>query len=161
MQISSLLSKYLDTSPTSKRPETIQPADNAQPTDTPASSSSAATARTLRDILSQYDITNISPRGFSEMLQSLRKAGAIDEQQFRDLSAIRGELDQAGIDPNEPTNLLRFYAEKVDEAQTAGEKANSPDAQTLIADMQRRLEWLKKLTTVQTATQSVGLDSLA
>lgn len=154
MQVSSLLSKYLDLSPSSKRPEVDEASNKATSAEATGTTSSGAAA--LREILSRYDVTDISPRKFSEMLQSLRTAGAITEEQFQDLSAIRTELDLQGFDPDENLDLVRFYTEKLEDAcQADGEVPVGAAA------VERRLEWLQKFAMMQSVPETAGVDWMA
>ena len=166
MQISSLLSRYLDTS--AVRHGTDMPESNAAaPADKPATdtSSSAANSAAFRQVLSQYDVTSISPRQFSEMLQNLRKAGAISDQQYQDLSQVRSELDQAGIEPDERVDLVQFYADRLKKAQQSAADSQEqtgtlPAGQTqLLSTLDQRLQWLRKVATIQT-DPAAGVNSV-
>ena len=147
-----------------------QPAEPAaeKPPDTSAGQPEAAVGRSplLREILAGYDVTDISPREFSEMLQELHQAGALTDEQFQDLSRVRLDLDSNNIDPREPLDLVKFYVEKLEELQPTlrelGEQAGSPPVDpAAVAVVQRRLAWLGKFAAIQSAPDGMDLDQLA
>ena len=123
----------------------------------------ASPRATFRAIVSQYDVTKISPRALSEMLQKLRSAGAISDAELQELSLMRLDLDAQGVDPEKPTNVLDFYADRLRQLQD--EQAKSPAAagsgtagEASVASVQRRLDWLRKLATVQSSRERAGVD---
>ena len=165
MQITSLLSRYLDTSGIRHGAEAIgqavlPQAEKPVAEESPSGQDSAA----VRQILSQYDVTSISPRQFSEMLQKLHQSGAITDQQFQDFSQVRSELDQAGVEPDEKTDLVRFYTKRLDQARDSGKEAldktgTLPAGQTaMISSIEQRLQWLQKVATIQ-ADPAAGVNS--
>lgn len=156
MQVSNLLSRFLDTSPVSKRPDSAEPADGQQPEDSPLNLlAPGASTRAAHEVLSRYNVNDITPRKFTEMLQSLRKTGAVSEQQFQDLSTIRAELDAQGIKPDEKIDLVKFCEKRLEDAQDA--KAEP----SLISAMERRLESLRKFALIQSTPEMAGLNSFA
>ena len=124
----------------------------------------AAPRATFRAIVSQYDVTKISPRALSEMLQKLRSAGAISDAEVQELSLMRLDLDAQGADPEKPINLLDFYADRLRQLQDeqakspAGAESDTPGEASL-ASVQRRLDWLRKLATVQSLRERGGVDN--
>ena len=121
---------------------------------------------TLREILARYDVTDISPRGFSEMIQKLHQAGALTDEQFQELSLVRLDLDLDDVAPDENLNLIDYYADKLSELQhgleDAGNRLGSPAGDPPPpAAVQRRLAWLQKLTAIQSAPDALGLDQSA
>ena len=114
------------------------------------------------EILGQYDVSDISAEEFSEMIQKLYRAGAITENEFRQLAAIRGDLDAAGFDADESTNLLEFYGVKISQLQRQGKNANDPSsAQKQLGELVQRLDWLEKFALIQAAPETLGLDAVA
>ena len=85
-------------------------AGGTTPAATPATSA-------MRQILAEYDVTNISPSELSSMVQKLVQAGAVSPQEGKDLAAMRVDLEQAGIEPSQSINLVDFYRERAQEAQ--------------------------------------------
>jgi len=171
MQIASIFSGYSDPAKPGPRNE---PADGSAPAapakgdpsgaSSPAASASSAEA--LWEILAQYDVTDVSPRSFSEMLQKLHRAGVLRDKDFQDLSLIRLDLEREGIDPDERVDLIRLYSRKLRDAQESLEDLRDqgdPLARTdaVVAPLRRRLEWLQKLGAIHANPGSVGLDALA
>ena len=119
----------------------------------------------LREIVGRYDVTDITPRQFTEMIQSLHQAGAVSDQQLQELSLIRIDLDLEGLDPDESLDLLDFFADKLkDLAQVMDDyqsDAFSTDGPPPIGPVQHRLEWLQKFALLQSAPDTFGLDALA
>lgn len=129
--------------------------------------SPAADDTALREILARYDVTDISPREFSEMIRKLHEAGTLTDEQFQELSLIRVDLDLDCLDPDEALNLVEFYADKLSELRQSQDdleelsgslSANQPPQ---LAPTQRRLEWMAKFAAIQSDSDHVGLDALA
>src|SRR5687767_7791453 len=80
--------------------------------------SGTATAE-FRQILAHYDLQNISPREFSELVQKLRESGAVSEADYQELAAMRLALDQQGMDPDAPLNLVDFFQEQLERSEEA------------------------------------------
>ena len=121
--------------------------------------SSAAAQR----IVSQYDVTDISPQSFSQMLQKLRQAGSLSGQDYQALSSIPGEVQKSGIAPDDSVNLLQLYAAKVQglarqSKSAAGATARSGDAQA--AAVRRQWQLLQKMATIQSGS-GAGLSAAA
>src|SRR5688572_6791072 len=76
----------------------------AEPTPVPLAMSAE-----FRSILAGYDLKNISPREFSELVQKLREAGAVSENDYQELAAMRLALDEQGLDPDGPLDLVDFF----------------------------------------------------
>lgn len=121
----------------------------------------AAAASTFREVVSQYKVTDMSPQDLSEMLQKLRSSGAISEADYKDLSAIRGDLESEGIGSDTATNLIEFYTNRIAKLQKSQTNPLDTAAQTAIDTAQRRLDWLKKVAEVQSSGASVGVDKTA
>ena len=157
MQVQNILSGYTD--PATRRPtdlldsiaiRTVGDTDDAERARRLASGVAA------RNVLETYDVTKITPRQFTEMIQRLFDARAISQQEFDQLAAIRLELDVAGIDPDQSVDLLQFYRDKIEETQRQGGRdAAVPDA------LRHRLDWIEKFALVQASPEAFGLDALA
>lgn len=119
----------------------------------------------IRNIVGKYDLNHITPKQLTEMLQSLRSAGAITDQQLQDLSKIRADLDQSGVDSDESIDLLDHYNERLQDLQKKAQQAaqdpsvTAPSSDTLSA-VQRWLSWLQKIATVQSSPDNVGVNAL-
>lgn len=111
-------------------------------------------------ILSKYDVTNITPGEFSNLVQELHDAGEIDDAEFRELAKMRLELEQSGVPFDEPTDLVDFFTDKlqqrVDEFQQsrAADPLRPPtdkEAAAFTAESRRQLEWIRKFALVSDA----------
>lgn len=131
-----------------------------------AGSPPTATSDTFREILAHYDVTQITPREFSELIQKLHAAGAVDDEQYRELSLVRVDLDAARIDADEPVDLLGFYADRLREQQgelqrLAGRAKKHPEVtaniDTALADTRARLAWIEKFARVASGVDG-GVD---
>jgi len=116
-------------------------------------------------VLADYDVTDISPHEFSEMIHQLRKLGAISDQQLRDLAMVRLDLDREGIDPEESIDLVDFYADKLrqllwDFGDRDRFNGSASSAKSSVAEVRHRLEWLEKLALIQSDPNVIGLDTL-
>lgn len=120
---------------------------------TPASSTSSLQPSTaLREILSQYDVRDISPRTFSEMLQRLHRAGVLADAEYQDLSLVRMDLEREGIGPDEQTDLLAFFQRRLRELP--------PESSAEQSTTQRRLDWLLKVSLMQSPEQLPVVDQV-
>ncbi len=170
MQINSVMNRYSDPTAGGKRGETaaagtIKPLEGFEPTFEPGD----AKALSLRKILSQYDVTDITPREFSAMIHQMHKEGLISDDLFGQLSLVRGELDRAGIDADESLDLLAFHEKRLVELRlesmlTLG-KVDKTDEDEEPAAVDRdaikeRLGWLRKMAVAQESPEMVGLNAV-
>ncbi|MGQ9607316.1 MAG: hypothetical protein ACUVTW_14045 [Thermogutta sp.] len=111
------------------------------------------------DILARYDLTDIAPREFSQLLDELHQSGLLTDEQFRELSEIRKDLASADVLPQEKIDLLDFYRRLLEKA----DRLASGDAQGAtarqVADWRRRLDWLEKLAAAQGEIAAASPDS--
>ncbi len=158
MQISGLSVGYTDSGSVGRRSEVLAAlAGKANEQTTPSAGDSNATMGLLAGVVSQYDLTDITPRDFSEMLRELRDAGAITEADYGQLAQIRLDMDAENLDPDEPVDLLEFYGKAVDRTQQgSGSDKSSP----VLAAMERRLEWLEKVAILQESPEAAGMNAL-
>ena len=122
-----------------------------------------ADARTaaLREILAKYDVTDISPDEFSEMIQKLYESGAISESELQQLAAIRLDLAAEDLDPDSSIDMLEFYAEKVLKLQRRYDDGDGPPTQDRqLGPVLRRLDWIEKFALVQSNPEGIGLDTV-
>jgi hypothetical protein len=116
----------------------------------------------MREIVSQYDMTDITPNQFSNMIQQLRAKGAISQQDLQELSTIRIDLETAGIGPDETVNLQEFYQQRLASAQ--GDAAGQSDpaaAQANVQSLASRLTWIQKFAAVRSGDGAAGLNAVA
>jgi hypothetical protein len=112
----------------------------------------------FHEILSRYDVTQITPREFSNLVQELHAAGEIDDAEFRELARMRLELEQGEYGPDDQLSLVDFFEDKLrrqaDEFESARAQATPQVAATLdeapyTAEAKRQLEWIRKFAIVQ------------
>ncbi len=163
MQIPSVFAGYPDLAGLVKRGPTVE-ATGSQPAEAAQQQTLAATGgvAAMAEILSDYDVTDISPAEFSEMIQKLFEAGALSEDQLRELATVRMDLDLEDVEADESIDLLEFYVEKIKSAQhrLSDSDATAAERQQL-APLLGRLDWLEKFALIQSAPDAVGLDTLA
>jgi hypothetical protein len=123
--------------------------------------SSGANNAALREILAEYDVTDITPRKFSEMLQKMQKNGIITDDEFKDLSLIRTDLESDQVDPDDSINLVEYYANKLRRQPEDGDASNVSSNEPSPEVLRRRLDWLEKTTLIQSTPEAVGLDAVA
>ena len=162
MQINSLSSRSVGL-PTLPRGNDAAGAVGSGQAETAAESNASTSSPAFRQILSQYDVSSITPRQFSEMLQKLHQSGTISDQQYQNLSQIRTDLDSSGVQPDEEVDLVKYYSQKLNQtpksaaASTTTGAAGQPQS---LNTTQSRLDWLRKVSTIQNDPAS-GIDSLA
>lgn len=165
MKINSLFSGYSD--PTSLT-KLLDPASSSSGKTAESPSGSPATvqpsADVIRGIVSRYDLTNMTPQQLSEMLQALHTAGALNDQQLKDLSAIRTDLDLKGVKSDEPVNLLDYVNKRLADLQKNLEDAEGSPDQAPQADsletVSRWMAWLQKIATVQASPEAAGVNAV-
>ncbi len=111
------------------------------------------------DILARYDLTDITPREFSQMLAELHQAGLLTDEQFRELNEIRKDLASADVLPQEKIHLLDFYRRLLEKAERLGTDDTPGEASGQVADWRRRLAWLEKLASAQSEIMAAKTDS--
>lgn len=166
MQIKNILARLSDTARLSQHHETADSAARKAVESSGAStgSNSAAPGR-LREILAGYDVTNISPKTFSGLLQDLQQSAILPEKDLQELLQIRTDLDRQNVGPDERVNLLEMYSKRVKDAERDAadleDKLGAAGAQALTASLRRRLEWLEKFAAIHTSPDGATIDALA
>lgn len=150
----------------SQQDEASQPAAGApvKPPKPQADPPPGATAA-LRNILARYDVTAITPRQFSAMLDELRTSGALGDQELGRLGQVLSDLNADGVDMDEETDLVKFYGHKLEKLQDQldeadGDQGASSAVATSLAAIQGRLNWLTKFSLMHAAPDAVGMDLL-
>jgi hypothetical protein len=134
----------------------------AKPAATAGSAPAAAPATAaMRQILAQYDVTDISPSELSDMVQKLQQSGSISPQDAKDLAAIRMDLEQAGIEPDQSINLVDFYRERVQKAQEKLDDNPGDVQQQQLQSQRQRLQWLETLAAGHAHPEDIGLSTTA
>jgi hypothetical protein len=153
MQISNSIARSLDLASQAKRAVTTA-TGASQASGSTTSPNSTSNDAALRDVLSRYDVSAITPTQFSEMLQSLRKTNAISDSQFQELSAVRTEMEAQGVKPDEKVDLIQFCTKQLKSARENG--SNSTETAT----KERQLQWMQKAAQLQSTPAPKGLNSL-
>ncbi|MEJ5341962.1 MAG: hypothetical protein WHT09_10365 [Thermogutta sp.] len=106
----------------------------------------------VRSILESYDVTHITPRQFSEMLEKMRDAGLVTDAEFHELAKIRVDLSEAGVEPDEAVDLLSFYRQRLRRLELWGDENPDGTLPALRTAWEKRLQWLEKVATARQNT---------
>lgn len=155
MQIRNIFARQSDATAVGRKNEPTAGDAPASQATAPIEESTVSKGRAVQEILSQYDVTQISPRQYTEMLQKLRKAGAISDKDYQDLSQVRSDIEKQGVGADDEVDLLSLYSDKVRQAEHAAD----PEQGDLTA-LRGRLQWLQKFALVQGA-EPAWLDAAA
>jgi hypothetical protein len=158
----SLLGSIGLANPTSSSPTSPVQAPTAPTLAVPGGDSS----QTLRDIIGQYNVRNISPDDFSQMINELQSSGAISTTDFRTLQQVRSSLDSSGASSSQPLDLVGFLQDQLAAAQqkAGGLQPGTPaaqTAQTATDSVEAQLAWVQKFSALQTVSGSQPLDATA
>jgi hypothetical protein len=156
MQISNVASGLTDPTGLAQRTTSTAAATVAQAG--AAAAPTAASTTALQEVLAKYDVTDISPNDYSAMIQDLYQKGAISKTDFQNLTAVRADLDAAGMPPDQSMNVLDFCQQQVANAQKAGggTAANAPKTGLLL----QRLGWMQKFAAGHAQPESIGMDTV-
>ena len=163
MQVSGISAGFSDPPALGKRAEMSEVAGRRTPrsVDVHVGSAVGPTAH-LAQILSKYDVTDISPIELSEMIQKLYEAGTISENELQQLATIRHDLDTDGVEPDESIDLLEYYVEKIEKLQRRLDDADDPPgSHQQLGPLLRRLDWIQKFALIQSAPDTINLDAVA
>jgi hypothetical protein len=158
MQISNVLNSFTDTLSLGKKSDTAASATAKATGAVDSVAGTSASRKALGEILKKYDVTNITPNAFSQMLKELSQTGALSEKDMQDLAAVRLDLQSDQIDPDEPVNLVDFYNKKIGDAQKQNEGNSS---QQVLTPLVSRLGWMEKFSTIHSNPDLVGMDLAA
>jgi hypothetical protein len=116
----------------------------------------------MRDVVSHYDMTEITPNDFSKLIQQLSDKGAISQKDTQELSSIRVDMENAGINSDDSVNLLQFYQERVAKAQAAAAQSpNSAAAKSNVDALAGRLTWVQKFAAMGQQGSASGVNAVA
>ena len=162
MQIAGLPPGYADSSAIARRGEPGHAAGGQTEGKTlQAAAGTNAAMEILAKIVSRYDLREITPRDFSEMLRRLRDSGALSETEYRDLVQIRVDLDASNIDADQSIDLMKFYRQMPEKLKRQGDwRENSAEAAGILDAFKRRLAWLEKVAVLQESPESAGISAL-
>lgn len=125
------------------------------------------TSDTFREVLSRHDVRSITPREYSELLGELRDGGVIDDNQLRQLSLVRLELDAANIPSDEPINLVKFFSDRIQQRTDALDRLSTRatrdglepgDNRAALATSLDTLQWLHKFARVSAGVEPDSID---
>jgi hypothetical protein len=150
-------------SPGKKQPDRDPVAPAAAPSSTNLSAPASAE---FREVLSHYDLRNISPREFSELVTKLKESGAISEADYQELALLRLELDQQGLDPDGPLDLVKHLQGRLQNEEDhlrklEGDQSQPIDRQQALRTTLRQIEWVQKFDLVNRAHEYQPLDAMA
>jgi hypothetical protein len=152
-----------------KEPPAPRAADGEPTQSAAAAETSVANTAAYREILSNYDMTFISPREFSQLIHELRAAGAINDADLQELASIRFELDRAEYDPDAPVNLMELFKKRLENLlQASADAATDREAseqtpqqrEEAIKLARRQVEWLQKFSTIHAETATGPINTL-
>lgn len=166
MQINSLLAGYADATAGGRRSETAQRPSGRSADSSAARGLAGPPNEALRTIMADYDLSRITPQRFSEMLDRLRNANVLSDEEFTQLAQIRLELDRAGNDSNDSVDLVEFCVQRVQQfSKRLGDASASPSDRSILRESlsgaARQLDWVQKLSLVHNSPDSIGLDAIA
>ena len=121
----------------------------------------SANAGALRALAAQYDVSRITPREFSELIQRLREAKALGENDLQELAGIRVDLERAGVGPDEEIDLVDFYRRRLAQLQGTPATADSPSNLGEVEQARRRLDWLVRLALLHREPEASALAEVA
>lgn len=160
MKVPNILSGLGDLASRVKRPDGDSTAAGA----TAAAANSLAlpsAAAAMRDVVSRYDMTDITPNDFSSMIQQLNARGAVTAKDMQELSSIRADLEAAGVGGDQSVNLQEFYTQRLGKAKTDAAQSPDPAAQANIQTIAARMTWVEKFAAVRQADGFSGLNATA
>ena len=120
----------------------------------------------LGKIATRYDVKRITPREFSRLLEELRQAGVLADTDRQLLAQILVELHQEGNDLDETVDLVRWYTKKVEKLQESLQTRSIPaqdriQLEAALADLQKRLDWLRRFTLLHECPDLASLNLLS
>ena len=166
MQIKNVLSRLSDPTRFGQNRDALESlARKAVDPSGKGTAAASTSASRLREILAGYDVTNITPKTFSEMLQKLQQSGLLPDKDLQELSQIRTDLEHDGIGADQHVNLLDIYAKKLkaaeQDASGSEDKLAAADAQGSTASLRRRLDWLEKFAAIHASPEASTINALA
>lgn len=155
VQISQLLAGYADQASAGKRSDRAESGDSRAVDQLQQPTPSSGLTAVLRKIAARYNVTEITPREFSDMLDALHQAGALADEQLQQLARIRVDLDLENIDPDEEVDLVDFYSDKLERLSRTEEGGQSAE----VAQAEQLMGWMEKFAVIQASADSLGLDA--
>ncbi len=163
MQIQQILTGLSDAALTGARRHPFQSgaATGAEATESPAGSV-LSPSRLMADIVAHYDVTDITPAEFSELIHKLAEAGGLAGAELETLAAVRVELEAEGVDADESIDLVEFYADRLERLRR--DLQLDPESVALkhqFGQVLKKLHSLQKLLLIHSDPAALGLDATA
>jgi hypothetical protein len=159
MQIRNILAGQSEQALQGKRAEATGPVGAGAAEPEAAQAAPGGVRAAMAAVLARYDVTDMTPTQFSEMLQELQQSGALSREEFQELAAVRVDLDAAGVKPDESTDLVQFYRQLIAKLERRLEDAEKPHlVRQQLQALRHRLDWMEKFAVVQEAPGAAGLD---
>lgn len=160
--LSGLLSPLTKPAEESTEQAAVGTVASSKPQTDPPPGSDAA----LRSVLARYDVTQITPRQYSQMLEEMRSTGALTEDELNQLGQVLLDLNAENVDPDDEINLLDFYTDRLEKLQGQMQEGGSDEAACSgvaqsLAGVQNRLDWLTKFSLIQASGNAQGLNVLS
>lgn len=161
MQIRNILAGQSEQTLLGKRGASEPVGSAATASTEPAATPSRSVTSAMAAVLANYDIAQITPSEYSQMLQELAAAGVLSHEDYQELAAVRVDLDTAGVEPDEPVDLVSFYRQLVGKLERQLDGAEQPQAmRQQIQNLRRRLDWMEKFAVVQANPGAAGIDEV-
>jgi hypothetical protein len=162
MQIRNILAGHSDPAPLGKRGEPVPAGGGPAPTSEAVPTSARSINSAAAAVLAKYDVSDITPLEFTEMLQELHQTGALTREEYQELAAARVELESSGVGPDDPVDLLEFHRHLIDKLERRLEDAEKPQlVRQELRAARRRLDWIEKFAVVQDNPAAAGINALA
>jgi hypothetical protein len=162
MKVPNILSGASDLISRAKRTDGDAAAAAGATTAGAGSAAPPSAASSMREIVSRYDMTDITPNDFSGMIQQLYAKGAISSKDMQDLSSIRADLESAGVGADQSVNLQEFYQQRLAKAKADAPQSSDPAAaQANIQAIAARMTWVQKFAAVGHEENAAGVNAVA
>jgi len=162
VQITNVLSRLSDPTGFGQHREVVDTAvSKAADAVSSAAAAVSSSSSKLKEILTGYDVTDITPKAFSEMLQKLQESGLISSKDLQELSKIRTDLDQQGVASDQSVNLVEMYTKKLQEAEKTAKDQAAATSTASTSTLRRRLDWLQKFAAIHASPDAATINTLA
>jgi hypothetical protein len=155
------LAGYPDQASTGKRNDRVE-SSGSRSADWPRQSPALSSGLTalLRQVAARYNVTEITPREFSDMLDALHQAGALTDEELQQLARVRVDLDLENIDPDEEVDLVDFYTDRLEQLLKTEEDGGLSGGRSRdVVRAEQLLGWMEKFALIQSGADVFGLDA--
>ncbi len=110
----------------------------------PVSGSSGLSAQA--DLLARYDLRQITPREFSQLIEQLHQRGLISREERELLWQLRLQLDAQGVGADEPLDLVQWLKDQLRQAvrKQTSPWEDHPQLAQRVQQLQAQLSWVQK-----------------